>query len=74
MAPEIVFPTGRVRVTNPLKARSIETGERVWFPRGTLLWHVEINDESVRFQEIGGRGQYEVPKYDFMPCVRKMYR
>ena len=74
MTSETASPLGRVRVTVPFKARSVDTGDSVWFPQGAVLWHVEIGEEFAQFMEIGGRGVYEIPKYEFTPCVKKLSR
>jgi len=74
MALETVSPTAKIRVTAPFKARSVDTEEATWFPQGSVLWHVEIGEEVTRFAEIGGRGTYEVPTYEFTPCIKKLSR
>jgi len=74
MTPSSGSSLGRVRVTTAFKARSVDTGDAAWFPQGTLLWHVEIGEELARFTEIGGQGIYEVPAYEFTPCIKKLSR
>jgi hypothetical protein len=74
MTSETASPLERVRVTAPFKARSVDTGDSAWFPQGAVLWHVEIGEEFAQFMEIGGRGVYEIPKYEFTPCVKKLSR
>ncbi|MBV8732203.1 MAG: hypothetical protein JO336_20535 [Acidobacteriia bacterium] len=64
----------RVRVNIPFKARSVATNEYVLFPKGTVLWHVEIAKDVVSFQEIGGQGLYEIPEDEFTPNVRNISR
>jgi hypothetical protein len=66
--------TSRVRVAIPFKARSVETGDFALFPKGTVLWHVEEREESVRFQEIGGKHLYEAPEDEFQTCVKSISR
>jgi len=66
--------TPRVRVTIPLKARSVETGDSAFFPKGTVLWHIEPQGQFVRFQEIGGKSFYEAWEDDFQACVKKISR
>jgi hypothetical protein len=60
----------KARVTTALKARSLDTGEPIWFPPGSLLWHIEADEEVVRFSEIGGQGVYEVPVLEFDPSTK----
>jgi hypothetical protein len=67
-------PMLKVRVNLPFKARSVETGNRALFPKGTILCHIEIGKEFVRFREIGGQGLYEVPKSEFTLCVKTISR
>lgn len=64
----------RVRVTTPLKAQSVETGESIWFPSGSLFWHIETGEETVRFSEIGGQGIYEAPVAEFTPSTKTLSR
>jgi len=62
----------KARVTTALKARSLDTGESIWFPPGSLLWHIELDDEVVRFSEIGGQGVYEAPPIEFQPSTKML--
>lgn len=64
----------RVRVTTAFKARSVDTGDRRLFTEGTLLWRVEIAEETARFVEIGERDVYELPEGEFMARVKKLSR
>ena len=68
------FSRVRVRLTTPLKARHVDTGEFVWFPKGALLWHVEVGEDLARFQEIGGSGIYEAPQDEFTQRVKRIAR
>jgi len=74
MTTQKVSSVGRVRVIHPLKARQIDTGDYTWFPQGTVLWHVELGEDTARFEEIGGHGRYECPTYDFTPATKKLSR
>ncbi len=64
----------RVRVTTPMKAQSINSGEIQWFPEGAVLWHLEIGEHNARFMEMGGRETWEVPIEEFTPRVKTLSR
>ena len=64
----------KVRITTAFKARSADTGDFRGFSEGSILWHVEVGEETTRFKEIGEQGVYEIETYEFTSRVKKLSR